>query len=126
MLTNAIALGGVWWNRSSTPESALTLSERELGLPWRSLRLMENSGLALNLNWRVAGRQAGEFAGGQMVNGGTPEWLDAAKMAALGFPVDAARRRWRTPATRPRVAARGHSRHGTGRTGMAARARKGS
>ncbi len=91
VLTNAIALGGVWWNRSATPDSALTLSERELGLPWRSLRLMENSGLALNLNWRVAGRQAGEFAGGQMVNGGTPEWLDAAKMAALGFPVDAAR-----------------------------------
>ena len=91
VLTNAIALGGVWWNRSATPDSALTLSERELGLPWRSLRLMENSGLALNLNWRVAGRQAGEFASGQMVNGGTPEWLDAAKMAALGFPVDAAR-----------------------------------
>ena len=91
VLTNAIALGGVWWNRSATPDSALNLSQRELGLPWRSLRLMENSGLALNLNWRVAGRQAGEFAGGQMVNGGTPEWLDAAKMAALGFPVDAAR-----------------------------------
>jgi len=91
VLTNAIALGGVWWNRSATPDSALTLSERELGLPWRSLRLLENSGLALNLNWRVAGREAGEFASSYTVNGGTPEWLDAAKMAALGFPVEAAR-----------------------------------
>ena len=91
VLTNAIALGGVWWNRSATPDSALMLSERELGRPWRSLRLMENSGLALNLNWRVAGREAGEFTSGYTVNGGTPEWLDAAKMAALGFPVDAAR-----------------------------------
>lgn len=90
VLTNAIALGGVWWNRSATPESALTLSERELGLPWRNLHLMENSGLALSLNWRVAGREAGEFASGYTLNGGTPEWLDAAKMAALGFPVGAA------------------------------------
>jgi len=90
VLTNAIALGGVWWNRSATPDSALTLSQRELGLPWRSLRLMENSGLALNLNWRVAGREAGEFASGYTLNGGTPEWLDAPKMAALGFPVDTA------------------------------------
>lgn len=90
VLTNAIALGGVWWNRSATPDSALTLSERELGLPWRRLRLMENSGLALNLNWRVAGREAGDSASGYTTNRGTPEWLDAAKMAALGFPVDAA------------------------------------
>ena len=90
LLTNAIALGGVWWNRSATPDSALTLSQRELGLPWRNLRLTENSGLALNLNWRVAGREAGELASGYTLNGGTPEWLDAPKMAALGFPFDAA------------------------------------
>lgn len=88
LLTNAVALGGVWWNRSATPESVLTLSERELGLPWRSLRLTENSGLALNLNWRVADREAGEFISGFTTNGGTPEWLDAAHMAALGFAAD--------------------------------------
>ena len=85
VLTNAVALGGVWWNRSATPESALTLSERELASPWRSLRLAEDSGLSLNLNWRVADREASEFVSGATVNGGSPEWLDAAHMAALGF-----------------------------------------
>ncbi|MBL8421737.1 MAG: DUF4824 family protein [Dechloromonas sp.] len=85
MLTNAVALGGVWWNRSATPESALTLSERELGLPWRSLRFAEDSGLSLNLNWRVGDHEAGEFVSGYTFNGGTPEWLDAGHMAALGF-----------------------------------------
>ena len=85
VLTNAVALGGAWWNRSATPESALTLSERELGLPWRSLRFAEDSGLSLNLNWRVGDREAGESVSGYTFNGGTPEWLDAAHMAALGF-----------------------------------------
>lgn len=88
VLTNAVVLGGVWWNRSATPESAPTLSQRELGLPMRSLRPMENSGLALNLNWRVADRETGEFADGPTFNGGTPEWLDGARTQALGFTVD--------------------------------------
>ena len=98
-LTNAVALGGAWWNRSAPPDSTLTLSERELGLPWRALRNRENSGLALNLNWRIADREAGEFISGYTVNGGSPEWLDAARMQALGFTVgdtasDADRRRY--------------------------------
>ncbi|MBP5997687.1 MAG: DUF4824 family protein [Azonexus sp.] len=84
-LTNAVALGGVWWNRAAAPESSLTLSERELELPWRALRNRENSGLALNLNWRVGDREAGEFISGYTVNGGTPEWLDGTRMQALGF-----------------------------------------
>ncbi len=99
VLTNAVALGGVWWNRSATPESALTLSERELRLPLRSLRFTEDSGLALNLNWRVAERETGESGSGPTFNGGAPEWLAAAQMTALGFATghldsDAGRRRY--------------------------------
>jgi hypothetical protein len=85
-LTNAVALGGVWWNRLAPPESTLTLSERELGLPWRSVRLQENSGLALNLRWRVVTPESGgEFVAS--FNGGTPEWLDGEHLQALGFAV---------------------------------------
>lgn len=84
-LSNAVALGGVWWNRSASPESELMLSERELGLPWRSARSEENSGLALNLNWRVADREAGEYNAAFPARGGPADWLDGPRMAALGF-----------------------------------------
>lgn len=50
-LTNAIALAGVWYNRSGEPDSVLELSERELhrSQDWSQ---EENSGLALRLDWR--------------------------------------------------------------------------
>ena len=107
-LTNAVALGGVWWNRAAAPESSLTLSERELGLPWRALRNRENNGLALNLNWRVGDREAGEFISGYTVNGGMPEWLDGTRMQALGFTLgdtdtDLGRRRYTRQSPRQAV-----------------------
>jgi len=87
-LTNAVALGGVWWNRSPPAESAVTLSERELGLPWRSVRLQENSGLALSLRWRVINPGSGaDVVSPYTFNGGTPEWLDGERLRALGFAV---------------------------------------
>jgi hypothetical protein len=85
VLSNAVALGGVWWNRRAPAESAIVLSERELGLPWFGVRGEENSGLALNLNWRVADRQQGEYNAAFPVRGGPADWLDSARMAALGF-----------------------------------------
>jgi hypothetical protein len=108
VLTNAIALGGVWWNRAA-PESTLTLSERELGLPWRSLRNLENSGLALTLRWRVASQEtSGEPYNAFGFNGGTPGWLDAAKLQALGFEIgdlqtDAGQRRFTRQQPRPAI-----------------------
>lgn len=51
LLSNAVALGGVWYNRQGQPESSLLLSERELLRDHEGPR-RENSGLALRLDWR--------------------------------------------------------------------------
>lgn len=86
LLANAVALTGVYLNRSGEPDSRLTLSQRELTMPWGWGMAKENSGLALGLNWRVADAGTGEYYGGGFGRGGgTPEWLDAERMAALGF-----------------------------------------
>jgi hypothetical protein len=84
-LTNAIALGGVGWNRSGEPESVLTLTERELWEPYRYGFGREEGGLQLILRWRALPRDPdvalyGEFQG-------APEWLDEAKLKELGFDV---------------------------------------
>lgn len=109
VLTNAVALGGAWWNRAEI-ESTLILSEREIGLPWRSLRNSENSGIALNLRWRVASRSDGREAIGAFGFSGMPDWLDGAKMQALGFAVgelqtDAGQRRYTRQQARPAILA---------------------
>ncbi|MFZ5724253.1 MAG: DUF4824 family protein [Pseudomonadota bacterium] len=89
VLTNAIALGGVAWNRSGTPGSELLLSPRELDMPYGTFDAPENSGVALRIVWRALDRRSETdesyryFAYGSH----TPDWLDAAKMRALGFTV---------------------------------------
>lgn len=80
VLINAIALGGVAWNRSEPAESRLLLSERELGTRYEYWRA-EHSGIALRLDFRWAKPSADEFA--QVPLGP----LSAAKMAELGFRV---------------------------------------
>ena len=96
LLTNAVALGGAFWNRSGEAESRLTLSQRELRLPYARFD-RENSGLALALNWRVAMQQDGNSVHWEYSSGGAPEWLDKAKMESLGFdmsPKDNGNVRW--------------------------------
>lgn len=86
LLVNAVALTGVYFNRSGEPEARMTLSQRELGMPWDWHVARENSGLALGLNWRVSDGNAVEYSyGGYGYHGGTPEWLDEPRMQALGF-----------------------------------------
>lgn len=86
LLVNAVALTGVYFNRSGEPEARLTLSQRELGIPWDWRVPRDNSGLVLGLNWRVSDGSAVEyFYGGYGYHGGTPEWLDEPRMKALGF-----------------------------------------
>lgn len=100
LLTNAVALTGVWLNRGGEPESRLTLTERELSLPYRGYLHKENSGLALRLAWRVANRDAVDDHYYAQSGGGTPVWLDATHMTELGFevppaaPDESARRRY--------------------------------
>ncbi len=96
LLTNAVALGGAFWNRSGEAESRLTLSQRELRLPYTRFD-RENSGLALALNWRVAVPPDRNNVYWEYSSSGAPEWLDKAKMENLGFdmsPKDNGNIRW--------------------------------
>jgi hypothetical protein len=56
LLSNAVALAGVWYNRQGEPESRLQLSQRELHRNWDGPR-QENSGLSLRLDWRLPLRE---------------------------------------------------------------------
>jgi hypothetical protein len=85
LVVNAVALAGVFYNRSGEPESRLKLSQRELRLPYRQWNNKENSGVELSLVWRVPSAEETYYGYGS--SGGTPVWLDKAKLAALGFDV---------------------------------------
>jgi len=90
-LTNAVALVGVTYNRSGEPEAKLSLTQRELRTPYRWYGNRENSGLALSLIWRVLNERSPEIQiYGYLGTGGTPAWLDKAKMEALGFDTSGA------------------------------------
>jgi hypothetical protein len=71
LVVNAAVLGGVAWNRSGQPEATLQLTERELPLSYRHVRLEKNSGLALTL--------------GLFRDSRSPDWLNERKLRALGF-----------------------------------------
>ena len=89
VLTNAVALGGVAYNRSGEPDAVLKLGERELSPPYVWNDKGENSGLSLKLQWRgtpPAARLRGKAAYWSDRN---PAWLDARKMRELGFAADA-------------------------------------
>ena len=116
-LTNAIALGGVAWNRSGEPESMLKLTQREL----QGFAIdREGGGLQLSVSWRVLSADANATFYWNFH--GTPEWLDEAKLASLGFDVSP------TPATRgassalrPAIAQGSADRAGARRPGAAKR-----
>lgn len=92
LLANAVALTGVFLNRSGEAESRLALTQRELGHPWGWRVSKENSGLALNLQWRVADASTADNYAPYFGNyGGSPAWLDEARMVEFGFDVADAR-----------------------------------
>jgi len=102
LLVNVIALAGVAFNRSGDPSSILQLSERELRLPYGRWNSKENNGVMLNLVWRVhGGNEEQEAHYGYGPYGGGADWLDKAKLVALGFDLsqdqsDRRLKHWRT------------------------------
>jgi len=92
VLTNAVALGGVAYNRAGTPESGLVLTERELEPAYRTRLERENSGISLQLNWRTNMDEVHAY----VRNGhwSQPDWLDRGKLGQLGFDVDGIEGSW--------------------------------
>jgi hypothetical protein len=83
-LVNALALGGVAWNRGAQ-DSRLQLTQRELQLPYSYLPADgEDPGLSLRLEWHSDVTCRDVYS----CNGYTEaDWLDASKLASLGFDV---------------------------------------
>ena len=95
ILVNVIVLAGIAYNRSGEAEATITLTERELRLPYRSYgtksnKRAENSGLSLRLNWSVITSDL--FSNGyrkySLSNYGNPVWLNENKLKELGVDVD--------------------------------------
>jgi hypothetical protein len=77
LITNAIALGGVAYNRSGEPDSVLQLTERELPLQTWGWPDNENSAIHVRLQWRVAG---GAYEWERET-----QWLTQPQLRSLGF-----------------------------------------
>jgi len=83
LLTNAIVLAGVAYNRSGTPESSITLTERELALPFFYGMRKENSGISLRIQYRSKGSSLFNYYSYFQ----EASWLSNEKLAELGFDV---------------------------------------
>lgn len=91
--TNAIALGGVAFNRSGEPDSTLELTEREApkAIAWEPAS--DDGGLDLTLRWRVLTRRCGQVepTGTTTLDTldqygyGPRDWLDRKQLESLGI-----------------------------------------
>jgi hypothetical protein len=80
-VTNAIALAGVAYNRSGEPDSALTLTERELQVVNWSWPDNDNSSIDLRLQWRVKETYTQDHDYGHW----SDDWLSDEQLRSLGF-----------------------------------------
>lgn len=81
IVSNAIALAGVAYNRGGEPDSALQLTERELPIQFWTWPDNENSAVHLQLRWRVPGAYDGSYYDREA------DWLTAEQLRGLGFKV---------------------------------------
>jgi hypothetical protein len=71
------------YNRSGSPESILSLSERELRLPADNDKAGEGRALAFGLVWRLEAMEHSDFAA-QRLSSTPPLWMTLEKRAELG------------------------------------------
>src|SRR5262249_52620158 len=87
LVTNAIALGGVAYNRSGQPESTLQLTEREIPIPflYRGWGADESGNVTVRLEWRLprTNLNCDESDGYNR----DADWLNDDQLRALGFEV---------------------------------------
>ena len=85
--TNAIVLAGVAYNRSGEPDSTITLTERELSLPYYYSGNAENSGIELQLIHRFGNSSyfSSDYKSPEIF-----DWFNSEKLAELGFDVSQA------------------------------------
>ncbi|HEX6861403.1 MAG TPA: DUF4824 family protein [Thermoanaerobaculia bacterium] len=74
-LANAAVLAGVAWNRRGEPEATVTLTERELRIPWSAINDEDDTGLDLQLEWNA------RWAAGDR----SPDGLPLTTLRELGF-----------------------------------------
>lgn len=86
VLGNAVALTGIFYNRSGEPDAKVKLTQRELRLPYPGGFERDNSGIAFDLQWRVS-HENSLYA----INWGYPDWLNEIKLKELGFDTSIAK-----------------------------------
>lgn len=81
VLTNAVVLAGVAYNRSGEPDVEITLTEREVPVSLETVGPRdEDTGLALHLRWQNPNLR---WHSSQHESG--PVWFDQAKLETLGY-----------------------------------------
>lgn len=94
MGTNLVVLGGVAFNRSGDITSHLTLTERELPLPYNTGSQKENSGVLLSINWRTASKANNTY----YPYNASEQHITKDELLALGFEnIDKQSSNWTTP-----------------------------
>ena len=80
LLTNAVVLAGVAYNRAGESDTEVTLTEREIPLSYTAFQGDENTGLSLRLRW-----ESSNIRWRSAILDPGPEWFDQVKLEAIGY-----------------------------------------
>lgn len=86
VLTNAVVLSGVTYNRAGEPLVSIELTERELPMHYSYSGRNENSGTAVSVSWHVLYKNEASYYASNRYH--SPIWLDDAKLSELGFDLE--------------------------------------